>query len=161
MLTSRETDEEKTLRLSGAQTRKIRKLCGWNVFQKVEFGDKNLSAEDYRANIKHLSARWKAMSPEEKEPFNVEAELQQNRIDALSETRLPTKRDHLAGVAEGEETDGVWRNARRKISCKRLSLNMDSFQTHGLWDLPTQYGDGHFGQVQEVFVSTFIGFCYY
>ena len=132
----------KKLRIDRAQKRKIRKLCGWNAFQRSELQGLVLDSRTYKTTLKELSARWKSMTPEEREPYNLEAEFQQVQIDALSQKPLPSALESSTGYADGEAADGVWKHARQKISSRRLALNVDAFKSHELWDLPTQFGDG-------------------
>eukprot|EP00438_Fugacium_kawagutii_P003694 Skav206834 [mRNA] locus=scaffold3672:211538:213768:- [translate_table: standard] len=141
--TSRETAGKRQLRLQHAETRKIRRLCGWNVYQRSELERQSVGKEEYKTRVKELGVRWRSMTDEEREPYNLEAELQQNRVDTLAKKPLPNATQQCSdGVVENEETDGVWRNARKKVSLRRLSLNINSFKNHELWNLPTQFGDG-------------------
>lgn len=75
------------------------------------------------------------MSNEDKEPYQVEAEHQQNLLDDLSETPLP-----VGGSASCADQN-VWKNAAKKRSMRRLALNQASFSSHGIWDQITQLGD--------------------
>ena len=75
------------------------------------------------------------MSNEDKEPYQVEAEHQQNLLDDLSETPLPV------GGKSSCADQNVWKNAAKKRSMRRLALNQTSFSSHGVWDQITQLGD--------------------
>ena len=78
------------------------------------------------------------MTPDEKEPFKVEAAHQQQVLDKLEEQALPSAADKEAGRTEGSE---AWRNASKKRSLRRLDLNMASYEEHPIWQLETQLGD--------------------
>eukprot|EP00438_Fugacium_kawagutii_P034009 Skav211224 [mRNA] locus=scaffold934:287200:291877:- [translate_table: standard] len=138
--TTRETLEEKGARIQKATSRKIRTLSGWNVFQRLELENKSLSREAYADQIKTLSQRWRAMSPEEKEVYQVEALHQQSKIDELAQKPMPLGTDRSRSPIRDQEKS-VWDNARSKISARRLLLNEEAFKSHGVWRLPTQCGD--------------------
>ena len=140
-LTSRESKEERAARIQKAETRKIRKLSGWNVFQRENMEGLSLTAEGYQQKVKELSQKWRAMSVEEKERFQIDANYRQSRLDTLAETPLPSQKAQNAGACDQED---VWRNAAKKLSCRRLALNVKDFQSNSLWDLTTQLGDGFF-----------------
>ena len=137
-LTSRESKEERSVRIQKAETRKIRKLSGWNVFQRENMEGLVLTREGYQQKVKELSQKWRAMSVEDKGRFQIDANYRQNRLDQLAQTPLPSK---TAGACDQEN---VWRNAAKKLSCRRLALNVKDFQSSSLWDLPTQLGDSFF-----------------
>lgn len=82
---------------------------------------------------------WTSMSREEKDAYRVEAEWQQQQIDCLAQQPLQTAKERADGVRP--VGNDVWRNAQKKISCRRLTINQRSLETCGLWDFPTQFGD--------------------
>ena len=89
------------------------------------------------------------MSAEEKAPYKIEAEHQQAQLDALEREPLQVPAHATAPAAAGatgpddapEALSGVWKNAAKKRSCRRLELNTASFRDHPFWQLPTQLGD--------------------
>lgn len=99
-----------------------------------------LDKKNYREKVRELGSKWRAMTPEEKEDYTVEAEWRQNQIDELAGKPLPTCAENAAGPHAGEQ-HGVYRNAAKKISARRLLLNESSLQSHPIWDIPTQIGD--------------------
>ena len=143
-LTSRETASQRYARIKSAETRTIRKLCGWNVFQRSRQQGQALSGDEWRSRIKDISKEWRSMSAEEKRPWEVEAQIQQSKLDRLASTPLMTaeERSDPTAAAAADSEDPVWRNAAKKLSCRRLALNKASFNSHSVWDLPTQFGDG-------------------
>lgn len=140
-MTSRETPEQKRARIHKAETRKIRRLSGWNVFQRQSMEGLTLKADEYKDKVQELSRRWKSLSPEEKARFQIDADYQQSQLDSLARTPLPPSKDKGLEENSMEGAEGVWRNARKKLSCRRLALNTQGFEQHSLWDLPTQLGD--------------------
>lgn len=139
-LTSKETATERAKRLAKAETRKVRKLCGWNAFQRSKMQGLQLSKAEYDRRIQDISKEWRGMSSEERQPFVLEAQIQQSKLDTAAETPLQTASERAAGV-EAPEIGILWRNATKKISGRRLALNRDQFKAHELWSLPTQLGD--------------------
>jgi len=147
--TTRETLEEKQARIEKASTRKIRKLSGWNVFQKKQLEGQSLTKEAYKDRIRDISTRWRSMTEHEKEPYTAEAAVQQDMVESLAQKPLRRKRDRGGGSgASSHECDSqdhlessVWRKAKKKISCRRLQINEQCFRGHAIWSLPTQYGD--------------------
>lgn len=135
--TTRETDDERNGRIKQAETRKIRRLSAWNVFQREKMSGHNFTGDEYKRKLKDISAEWKSMSNEDKEPYQVEAEHQQNLLDDLSATPLPAGRQS----SSADQNQNVWKNAAKKRSMRRLALNKAAFSSHGVWDLPTQLGD--------------------
>lgn len=147
--TTQETVAERHARIEKASTRKIRKLSGWNVFQKKQLEGQSLTKEAYKDRIRDISTRWKSMSEYEKEPYHAEAAVQQDMVESLAQKPLRRKRSTGEGSgASSHECDSqdhlessVWRKAKKKISCRRLQINEQSFRGHAIWSLPTQYGD--------------------
>ena len=139
-MTRRETPQEREARLCKAKGRSIRKLSAWNVFQRSKLKGRHLQGEAYHAEIKEISRQWRSLSAEAKEEYQVEAEHQQALLDALETTPLAVE---AADDSErANTTDGVWRNAAKKRSARRLDLNEAAFRDNILWSLPTQLGDG-------------------
>lgn len=119
-----------------ARERKVRKLSGWNAFQRHRTAGLQLSQHDYDKKIKELSREWRRMSAELKDEFRIEAEWQQVQIDDLTERPLPAKDEQ-----ETEAAEAVWKNAKKKISVKRLARNEEALENHRLWDMNAQMGD--------------------
>ena len=141
-LTSRESQQQRDGRLDHAKTRRIRKLCGWNVFQRSQFEGVSVPKGEWKAKQQEVSRQWKAMSAEERNGYEIHAQAEQAKIDALASTPLPSKQQSLDADDTVATEDGVWRNAAKKVSCRRLTLNTEAFGAHSLWELPTQLGDG-------------------
>ena len=140
-LTSRETAEQRASRIEAAQTRKIRRLSGWNVFQREHLEGLSLTGDAYKNKVAELGAQWRALHPEDKTRYKIEADYRQSKLDDLARTPLAASNQSQSDGGNLEET--VWRNAAKKLSARRLALNVQGFQQHSLWDLPTQLGDSH------------------
>ena len=119
--TTQENSAQREQRLEHAKKRKIRKISGWNVFQRDRMQNQTFSQDDYKARVRELSAEWKRMPDEEKAAFQIEANYQQGLLDDLAQTPLPTK-DHT-----DEKKENVWRNGAKKLSARRLELNTEAF----------------------------------
>lgn len=135
--TTRESELEKQQRIGKAKQRKIRSVCGWNVFQREALSDKAHSKGEYTAKIRALSAKWRAMSKDEKAEYDIKAAHQQSLLDSLEARPLPVK-GQPASDSEGEQT---WRNAKKKRSARRLDVNAEAFEQYAVWDWPTRLGD--------------------
>ena len=157
-LTSRETLQEKRARVEHAEKRKVRKLSAWNAFQRSELQGKSLTGLEWKAFVKEVGKKWARMSKDERRPYVLEAEVQQSRLDRLAEMPLqsqseaksndaalqgsPEARDDSANPSTSSVAgDDVWRNAAKKLSCRRLVLNKQALGNHSIWNLPTQCGD--------------------
>ncbi|CAE7402212.1 unnamed protein product [Symbiodinium sp. CCMP2592] len=128
--TTRETAQDKHLRLDKAGKRKIRSICAWNVFQREGRAGQSLKGDEYHARIRELSAQWRRMSSEEKQPFVVKAAHQQTLLDELEQKPLDsaatTKAKAAEGAADAAPVDSAWKNACKKRSLRRLELNTAS-----------------------------------
>ncbi len=118
------------------------------MFQRSHFEGAPTAPSEWKTKQKEASNLWRSMSQEEREPYEIHAQAEQAKIDALANKPLPSKQEvtDAAGTidlsADDDDGAGVWRNAAKKISCRRLALNNDSFSSHPFWSLPTQFGDG-------------------
>ena len=157
-LTSRESQLERDTRIQHAKGRRIRRLCGWNVFQRSHFEGAPTAPSEWKTKQKEASNLWRSMSREEREPYEIHAQAEQAKIDALANKPLPSKQEvtGAAGAidlsADDDDGAGVWRNAAKKISCRRLALNNDSFSSHPFWSLPTQFGDSELAALVDLFL---------
>lgn len=141
--TSQETVAERAQRLEKAESRKPRRLSGWNAFQRANMVGQSLSLPEFKEKVQELGSRWRGMTAKEREPFFLEAQVQQGNLDLLAETPLPpsSEQPHVEDATPEPE---AWRNAKKKLSCRRLAVNKDLFNSHDLWTLPTQFGDRSF-----------------
>ena len=125
-------------RLQKASKRKLRKLSGWNVFQKQRLEGGAFSTEEYSKKIKLISREWDQLPLDDKQGFEVEAQHQQELRAKLAFTplsvgtsaRIPTELERKVG-----------RNCCKKLAARRLKLNEKLFEQHSIWSLPTCFGD--------------------
>ena len=108
------------------------------MFQKQSLSEAQaLQPNEYSKYVKDLSVKWKHMSAEEKEPYIIQAQFEQEARDQLALEPLGLKE---SGKSELELQVG--KKGCSKISGKRLLVNAEHFQSHDLWSSPTQLGDG-------------------
>lgn len=131
---------ERQARIAKAESKKVRRLSAWNVFQRSRMEGLTLSQDQYQQQVKALSREWRRLDPDAKSAYQVEAELQQARLDELSTQPLPSA-DAIACGGRDVCAERVWRNATKKVSVKRLAINQQAFAEHALWSTPTQLGD--------------------
>ena len=125
-------------RLQKASKRKLRKLSGWNVFQKQQLEGGAFSTEEYSKKIKLISREWDQLPLDDKQGFEVEAQHQQELRAKLAfiplsvgtSARIPTELERKVG-----------RNCCKKLAARRLKLNEKLFEQHSIWSLPTCFGD--------------------
>lgn len=140
-----ESETQKRARIIKSQKRKIRRLSGWNAFQRLGMTGKSLPTHEYKRRVAELSKEWRATNQADREAFELEAQHQQQELSRLAQTPLPSKMKREAEKAQGADVAAdaaVWKNATKKLSSRRLLLNKEAFNQHSLWDLPTQFGEG-------------------
>ena len=144
-LTRRETPAEKVARTTRATTRKIRNLSGWNVYQKEQLAGLQLLPGDYKQRVTEISAQWRALSEEDREAYHVQAAHEQGLRDKLGQTPLipkSEKQNSNEGLQEPVDLEQqVGRAGCKKLSARRLSLNMVSHKEHPAWASPTHFAD--------------------
>ena len=77
--------------LDKAVSRKVRMLTGWNVFQREMLKTKQISQQEWKHEIRKLSAQWRALSIEEKQNYNLKARYEQGCRDELARRPLGTR----------------------------------------------------------------------
>ncbi len=78
-------------RLHRAVSRKVRKIAGWNVFQREKMkliGGAPLNKDEYSRQIKNISVEWRSMSAEEKQAYTLTARYEQSCRDELAQRPL-------------------------------------------------------------------------
>ncbi|CAK9089611.1 PARP-type domain-containing protein (Fragment), partial [Durusdinium trenchii] len=136
-----ETTAEKEERFQLAATRKIRRLSGWNIFQKQELEGNSLDPGSYRNKVKAIGQAWAHMSEEEKLPFEAEAARLEELRHELANTPLAAPNSKSAKTQALE--DQISRNSCKLFSARRLLLNEAEFDRHPLWQLPTCLADSN------------------
>lgn len=129
---------ERSDRIEPASQRKVRAISGWNVFQKEQLGEsKSLEPSEYKQAIADISKKWRGYTDEQKEVYILQARYEQECRDRLSQTPLSLK-----GEGKTELEMQVGRSGCKKLSGKRLKVNYEQYQSHTLWEMPSQLGDG-------------------
>jgi hypothetical protein len=132
-----ELPEQKRMRLDDAACRKLRRLSGWNVYQREHTtGGLTMVEVEYTSKVRGLGKDWNKMSVEEKMPYRVKAEYENTVRANLMETPLPVKgaRDVVGATVAGKE-------ACKKISAHRLGLNDNLLANHPSWGGPLGLSD--------------------
>lgn len=150
---SEETPAEKAARTDTAANRRLRSLSGWNIFQKEKMSGLVLNPVEYRQKVKEVSAEWKGLGHEAREPYNLEAAHQQQLRDKLAATPLAISQDLETQALENQ----VGKSGCSKLSARRLQLNVQAQAGHPLWSVKTQYADSGMASMQWIdFLSLFV-----
>ena len=132
-----ESQQAKRKRIAKAAARKLRKLSGWNIFQREQMqllGE--LSPQHYKAELSSISSRWRTLSQEDKSAYRVQATFEEEQRHQVKATPLPLK-DGAPPEAEGH----VGTAALKKMSVSRLQNNFKDAENHPMWSSPCQLGD--------------------
>jgi len=133
-----ESEVQKANRLDQAAKRKVRALSGWNVFQRKMMSESGaLEPDEYKKRVREVSSTWKSYTPEEKEPYIIQAKHEQEAREALSQEPLAVK-----GESKSDLETLVGKSGCKKVSAKRLLVSKEIYQSHEMWSTPTQLGDG-------------------
>lgn len=125
------------MRVSAASSRKLRKLSGWNVFQRERLdGLGAMDPAEYKAQVAALSRQWGDLPEDDKQAYTVQAEYEEQirtqvREEPLSAKAIPAPSD------EGQ----VGKRALKKLSAVRLQKNFQEVEKHPAWTWPSQLGD--------------------
>ena len=155
--TTRETPLQRQTRLQQAKERKIRKLSPWNIYQREALAGKHLGQNEYKEEVAKLGRQWQAMSSEQRQPYRLEAEQMEGRLQELEQTGLVAA--NTAGSQGPENIESSLPHACQKRSFRRLDSNRTAFHGHELWHMPTQLGDGDFGYILQRAVFLDVSFC--
>lgn len=141
-----ESIQQKQLRLERAESRNVRSLSGWNVFQRERLGGQQFSMAEYQSKVSSLSKEWRGLGSEQKEDFQVQAVHEQQVRHRVSEAALKPKKQLEPDRPELQVTlsleEEVGKKGLSKISAKRLAINKELYHSHPLWSSPSQMGDG-------------------
>ena len=86
-----ESNESKKQRIAAAESRNLRALSGWNVFQREGLGGKQLGLAEYNNAVKTLSHQWRQMTDEQKQPYEIQAVHEEHVRSRVAESGLSTK----------------------------------------------------------------------
>jgi hypothetical protein len=98
-------------------------LSGWNIFQKESIGDKLLSKEQYKLQLKEIGRKWQLLSADDKSVYYAVANAEQRKRDCLMSTPLPVK-------PKTSTIDNVGRRIWHRLSSFRLKHNEHCRATH-------------------------------
>lgn len=145
---SQETMEEKTARTEKASTRKLRGLSGWNIFQRQHLQGLLVNPDTYKEKVREASAAWKRLPQSEKDAYQIEAANENELRSQLAQQPLVPKSagaDSEAAQYEAQRQleQAVGRSGSKKLSARRLALNLEAQKSHGMWKAGTQYSDSN------------------
>ena len=143
-----ESKGQKQVRVAAAAARKVRKVSGWNIFQreKMERGEA-LDPGAYKQRVNALSREWQRLSHQEKQPFTVQAEYETQLRYQAQKVPLAPK-----GQSAPELETQIGKRGLKRLSAMRLKQNFEAFHAHPIWSSPLQLGDGRFTALVQ-FVS--------
>ena len=96
-----------------------------------------LEPDEYKKQVRELSSTWKSYTPEQKEPYIIQAKHEQEARETLSQEPLAAK-----GESKSELEELVGRAGCKKLSAKRLLVSRENYKSHEMWSTPAQLGDG-------------------
>lgn len=132
-----ETAEEAASRLREAVARKPRRMSGWNVFVKERMQGQVADSGTYAQRQTECANEWRNMSPQEKEGFYIEATRQEQLRADLAATPLAVAPSH-SGKADPTPLElEVGKKSCKRLSAKRLLLNLADYEQEPIWGLPT------------------------
>ena len=141
-----ESNESKKQRIAAAESRNLRALSGWNVFQREGLGGKQLGLAEYNNAVKTLSHQWRQMTDEQKQPYEIQAVHEEHVRSRVAESGLSTteqiETQHPKLDVSARLAEQVGKKGLSKISAKRLAINEELFESHSLWSGDSQLGDG-------------------
>lgn len=156
--TRQETPTQKQARISSASSRKLRQLSGWNVYQRESLKGLQLEPGEYHQKVKEISGKWRSLSQEDREAYQVEAAHQQAMRDKLSELPLASKSEREGGddsdmlKQQADLEQKVGRSGCKKLSARRLALNMESHTKHSLWNSSTNFADSNWPFEKQCYI---------
>ena len=137
----------KRKRINHAASRKLRRLTGWNIFQREEMQKLGgLNPAEYKAQVRSLSTRWNDLPEEDKSAFHVQAAFEEEQRHLAQSTPLASK-DSPAPDIESQ----VGRAGLKKMSVTRLQKNFEAAESHDIWSSCCQLGDRNLACADRVF----------
>lgn len=144
-----ESKQSKHARVNSAiaSSKRMRRVSGWNVFQREQLKDAgSLDPVAYKNVLSQISSRWKQLSDDVRDSFEVQAQFEQVQRERVSEAPLGLK-----GSSKSEVENLVGRSALKKLSVGRLQHNLERFANHSLWSAPNQLGESALSKLGDVF----------
>lgn len=118
-------------------SRKLRKISGWNIFQRENLRQKgSLAPEQYKSEVALVASKWKSLSPADRLAFETQAEFEtQKRLEAKDTPLTPALSARPAVEAD------VGSAGLKHISASRLQCNFNDERSHPLWADLCQLGE--------------------
>lgn len=140
--------QNKAKRVKKAATRKLRKVSGWNIFQREKLKGLATSLEPsaYKAQVKALSREWKNAAQEDRAAYVVQAEYEHSIREKLVDKPLPAK-----GQAPLKEEAVVGSRALQKLAVCRLINNYKIAESHPIWTSDATMGCSSMPVLQQLF----------
>ena len=106
------------------------------MFQRERLKCCQLQPETYGITVKQISREWDALSKEQKEEYQVQAEFEDLARQEVRSMPLPSKGSKMS---DREAIAG--RKALGKMSAQRLLTNYRQASTHPVWSCESQMGN--------------------
>ena len=131
-------DKRKRVVKATKASQNLRSLSGWNVFQREKLRELGpLSPSEYKFAVSKLSSDWRALDPDDRDAFEVQAAYEHNlRLETL-ERPLPSQ----AQASQDLDPEPLGAKALKKVSVGRLQHNFDLAMSHEIWASPSQLGE--------------------
>lgn len=105
--TKTKTKSSKT-RLAQASVKRLRTLCGWNVFQRKKMQEHGVvPPEQYKQVLKNIGNQWKSLSAEEKSQYHLRSAYEQELRDEVVTRPLACKRQCPEPEQSDEDDDAA------------------------------------------------------
>ena len=111
------------------RNRELRAISGWNVFQRQEMQGSMLQKQAWKKRQRQVSQKWRRMSQDEKQPFNIRATWENEQRQRWLQTPLPAG----SGLDRSEVVSEVGQRMTSKMNFDRLHLNLANLQQHSVW----------------------------
>lgn len=118
----------------------MRKVSGWNVFQREKIGNSGvLDPSAFKAKLADVAREWRSLPFDEKQSFEVQANFEEQQQHEAQQAALPPKISQDATLGKADFT--LPPSRLKKISMARLQNNFNAERNHVIWTAPQQLGD--------------------
>lgn len=116
-------------RLNKKEFKNLRKLSGWNVFQREKNQGCVKKNAEWASFQKEVAQAWKELPCDSRAAYEAEASYEQSKREKLQCIPLPCK-----GKTETQEVKELGSRWAKKIKRKRLDANEQAYRTHHFFD---------------------------
>ena len=116
-------------RLNKKEFKKLRKLSGWNVFQREKNQGCVKKSAEWASFQKEVARAWKELPCDSRAAYEAEASYEQSKWEKLQCAPLLLK-----GETETQEVKELGSRWAKKIKRKRLDANEQAYRTHMFFD---------------------------